>query len=89
MARNYTIMILEKSLKVVECLARGEILEWKSVPEVAQVTGLTVNDVVGSRRYWADTRMTCIFASIGMRAESRKCLKRICTAFQGTHWLAI
>jgi len=40
---DYTVQAALKALKVAEFLAGGEILEWKTIREVAEATGLTHN----------------------------------------------
>lgn len=41
--KDYTVQAALNVLTVAEFLARGEILEWKSIREVAEATGLTEN----------------------------------------------
>jgi len=41
--RDYSIQAVTRALKVVEFLAGGEILEWKSVREVAEGAGVPEN----------------------------------------------
>lgn len=41
--RDYTVQTVLNVLKVVEFLAGGEILEWKTIREVAEATALTHN----------------------------------------------
>ena len=45
---EYGTKAFKKGLKVFKLLGTGDILEWKSVREVARETGLTINETYGA-----------------------------------------